>query len=99
MESGLRLPSSAAQPDFGRAVLPHRDPTFDAVARLLQDGSAFSDWCITGPRLFGPSAAPAVPDQAVALHLQPAVAQAVLQYSCTSLSRSHRGPARASLTA
>ena len=64
----------------GRAVLPHRDPTFDAVARLLEQGESITDWCITGPRLVRPSATPEVSQQAVTLNLQPAVAQAVLQY-------------------
>jgi hypothetical protein len=80
MEGESKLPSSTAQSNFGRAVLPHRDPTFDAVARLLEQGDPVTDWCIKGPRLVRPSAAPEVSDQAVTLNLQPAVAQAVLQY-------------------
>ena len=74
------LPDSTALSDFGRAVLPHRDPTFDAVARLLEQGDPVTDWSITGPRLVRPSAAPEVSDQAVTLNLQPAVAHAVLQF-------------------
>jgi len=64
----------------GRAVLPHRDPTFDAVARLLEQGEPVTDWRITGPRLIRPSAAPEVWPRLLTLNLQPAVARAVLQY-------------------
>jgi len=71
---------SSALSDSGRAVLPHRDPTFDAVARLLEQGSPVIDWRITGPRLVRPSATPEVSDQLVTLNLQPAVAHAVLQH-------------------
>jgi hypothetical protein len=35
----------------GRAVLPHRDPTFDAVYALLEQGEPAIDWRITGPKL------------------------------------------------
>ncbi|ROS61067.1 hypothetical protein EDF38_0146 [Frigoribacterium sp. PhB160] len=70
----------SALSDFGRAVLPHRDPTFDAVARLLERGDPVTDWCITGPRTVIPSAVPEVSNQPVTMNLQPAVAHAVLQY-------------------
>ena len=74
------LSASTASTDAGRAVLPHRDPTFDAVARLLEQGTPVADWRITGPRMVRPSAAPEVSDQMVTLSLQPAVARAVLQH-------------------
>jgi len=74
------LPDSMALSDSGRAVLPHRDPTFDAVARLLDQGDPVTDWRITGPRLVRPSAAPELSSRLLTLNLQPAVARAVLQY-------------------
>jgi hypothetical protein len=38
-----------ALPDQGRGVLPHRDPTFDAVVRAIHDGGQPVDWKLTGP--------------------------------------------------
>lgn len=35
--------------DKGRGVLPHRDPTFDAVVRAIRDGGQPIDWKLTGP--------------------------------------------------
>lgn len=35
--------------DFGRAVLPHKDPTFDAVWKRLQDGELLTGWQLVGP--------------------------------------------------
>ena len=66
--------------DLGRAVLPHRDPTFDAVVRRLEQGEPAVDWRITGPRLVRPSAAPEVAPGSVSLNLMPEVARAVLLY-------------------
>lgn len=66
--------------ELGRAVLPHRDPTFDAVAVLLEQGVPAADWQIRGPRLVRPSAAPEVSSEVVTVNLQPDVARAVLLY-------------------
>lgn len=66
--------------ELGRAVLPHRDPTFDAVAVLLEQGAPATDWQIKGPRLVRPSAAPEVSSEVVTVNLQPDVARAVLLY-------------------
>ena len=71
---------SSAVLDRGRAVLPHRDPTFDAVVRRLEQGELAVDWRITGPRLVRPSAAPEVGQGVVTLNLMPEVARAVLLY-------------------
>lgn len=38
-----------APPVFGRGVLPHRDPTFDAVVRAIEEGDQPIDWKLTGP--------------------------------------------------
>jgi len=66
--------------ELGRAVLPHRDPTFDAVAMLVEQGAPATDWQIRGPRLVRPSAAPEVSSEVVTVNLQPDVARAVLLY-------------------
>jgi hypothetical protein len=60
----------------GRSVLPHRDPTFDAVVRLLQEDAALADWKLVGP------APDAATDRSAPLevHLAPDVARAVLRH-------------------
>lgn len=35
--------------DYGRGVLPHRDPTFDAVVRAIELGKQPVDWKLVGP--------------------------------------------------
>ncbi|WP_146238540.1 DUF2384 domain-containing protein [Curtobacterium sp. MCPF17_003] len=40
---------SVASLDQGRGVLPHRDPTFDAVVRAIEGGGQPVDWKLTGP--------------------------------------------------
>lgn len=43
--------SCKASLDRSRGVLPHRDPTFDAVVRAIEGGGQPIDWKLTGPLL------------------------------------------------
>lgn len=43
------VPPKTVPPDRGRGVLPHRDPTFDAVVRAIEHGGQPVDWKLTGP--------------------------------------------------
>lgn len=40
---------SDTSPAHGRGVLPHRDPTFEAVVRAIERGGQPVDWKLTGP--------------------------------------------------
>jgi hypothetical protein len=69
--------------DSGRAVLPHKDPTFDAVAKLLEQGEPITDWKLTGPSMVRPDGGkgvPAISPQSVRLNLSAGATRAVLQF-------------------
>lgn len=78
--------------DYGRSVLPHRDPTFDAVVRLLRADAALADWKLVGP-------APDVTNERSApleVHLAPDVAEEVLRHlTSIAFPRSSRTGRRA----
>lgn len=80
------------QADLGRSVLPHKDPVFDAVTRLLDAGAPAVDWRITGPSLVKQAAGiglttdqevidtPELVHKPVTLNLMPDVAREVLRH-------------------
>lgn len=82
-----------SQADSGRSVLPHRDPTFDAVVELARSSAKPLDWRLTGPSLVRQRTkqrhrdnqgamvcSPAVSDQPVQFNLEPDVAAEMLRY-------------------
>lgn len=81
------------QADSGRSVLPHRDPTFDAVVELARSTAKPLDWRITGPSLVrqrtkqrhrdnqgATVCSPGLSDQPVQFNLEPDVAAELLRH-------------------
>jgi hypothetical protein len=81
------------QADSSRSVLPHRDPTFDAVVELARSSAQPLDWRITGPSLVkqhtkqehqssdgSPVSSPGLSDRPVQFNLEPDVAAALLRH-------------------
>lgn len=84
-----------ASPVSGRGVLPHRDPTFDAVVRAIAEGDQPVDWKLTGPLMVRQQTLDprqrnsgerrwlnraSVSDRPLQLNLEPDVAAEVLRY-------------------
>lgn len=87
------MTSDASQADHGRSVLPHRDPTFDAVVELVNHSVLPLDWRITGPSLIRQRtkrrhqdnsgamvSSPGISEHPVQLNLEPEVAAEMLRY-------------------
>lgn len=91
----MNHPDANASPASGRGVLPHRDPTFDAVVRAIAEGDQPVDWKLTGPLMVRQQTLDprergsgerrwlnraSLSDRPLQLNLEPDVAAEVLRY-------------------
>jgi hypothetical protein len=91
----MSKPDAIAPLAAERGVLPHRDPTFDAVVRAIAEGDQPIDWKLTGPLMVRQQTADpryrgrghrrwldkaSVSDRPLQLNLEPDVAAELLRH-------------------